>query len=359
MLRLSDTGVVVLGADQLAQCEVAFRAGARGADADGFLRLTQDVRRALHRLLGVQGDPVIAAQLLRLTRTIFLVDVAVTETAAVAQEVVVHAAVVTVFDTAQLAIAFARAGVTADAALLANARRELHVPFTVVAFGVRFVGEYAGRAHFHRVAGELAFQRAAFRATEVDVVVRAVHAEVGAVRIVFVVTHAPVAGDAAVHLVRDKRPQLLIIVGALGEAVAAEAVAGHYRHILQVTVTAFFTDRAIVRVVGHQPLDHAFTELLRFTVIDGDEGAVGCRGHTGHHQTAARIFRVLVLLYRTLAASADASQRRMPAKVRNIKAEGKTSLQQVVRSVYLILFAVYMNRSHSQHASSGLPCGRR
>jgi len=42
----------------------------------------------------------------------------------------------------------------------------------------------------------------------------------------------------------------------------------------------------------------------------------------------------------------------MPAKIRNIKAEGKASLQQVVRPLYILFFAVYMNRSHSQHAYS-------
>ncbi|MNE43088.1 hypothetical protein D3C80_1372470 [compost metagenome] len=150
---------------------------------------------------------------------------------------------------------------------------------------------------------------------------------------------------------RDKRPQLLVVVSTLTETVFTEAVAGHYCHILQVTVTALFTYRTVVRVVGHQPLDHAFTELFGFCVIDGNKGSIGCRCHTRHHQTATRIFRVLVLLYRTLAASADASQRRMPAKVRNIEAERETSLQQVVSSIYVVFFAVYMNRSHSQHAS--------
>ncbi|PRW53371.1 hypothetical protein CSC08_2315 [Escherichia coli] len=52
------------------------------------------------------------------------------------------------------------------------------------------------------------------------------------------------------------------------------------------------------------------------------------------------------MLHRTLAASTDTSQRRMPAKVRNIKAQRQTSFQQVVRSVDLVFFAVYMNCSH-------------
>ena len=263
----------------------------------------------------------------------------------------VHAAVVAVFDTAQFAIAFAWADVAADAALLADARRELHVPFTVVAFGVGFVGKNAGRANFHEVAGEFALQRTLFRAAEVDVVMCAVNAQIFAVGIIFVIAHAAIAGDTAVHLVGDKRTEILVAVGALGEAVAAEAVAGHHRHILQMAVATLFADRTIVRVVGHQPLDHAFTELFRFTIINRNKGAVGGGRHAGHDEATAGILSVLVLLYRALAAGANASQRRMPAKIRNIQAKGETRLQQVVRPVHLIFFTVYMNCSHSEHAS--------
>ena len=306
LFAFGDAGIEVVGAHQLAQREVAFNAGARGADADHFLRLAQDIRRPLHRLLGVKGDQIVAAALHRLTRTVFQVHVAIAETTAVAEEVAVHGTVIAVFDTTQLAIAFARADVTADGTLLADARRKLHVPLTVIALRVGFVGEDAGRADFHQVAGELALQGAIFRAAEVDVVVRAIDAQIGAVGIIFVVAHAAVAGDAAVHFVRNKRPQILVAVGTLGKTIAAEAMAGHHRHILQVAVAALFADRAVVRVVSHQPLHHAFAELFRFAVVDRNKGAVGCRSHTGHHQATTRVFRVLILLHRTLAASTDA-----------------------------------------------------
>ena len=306
LFAFGDAGIEVVGAHQFAQREVAFNAGARGADADHFLRLAQDIRRPLHRLLGVKGDQIVAAALHRLTRTVFQVHVAIAETTAVAEEVAVNGPVITVFDTTQFAIAFARTDVTADGTLLADARRKLHVPLTVIALRVGFVGEDAGWADFHQVAGELALQGAIFRAAEVDVVVRAIDAQIGAVGIIFVVAHAAVAGDAAVHFVRNKRPQILIAVGTLGKTIAAEAMAGHHRHILQVAVAALFADRAVVRVVSHQPLHHAFAELLRFAVVDRNKGAVGCRSHTGHHQATTRVFRVLILLHRTLAASTDA-----------------------------------------------------
>lgn len=124
----------------------------------------------------------------------------------------------------------------------------------------------------------------------------------------------------------NERPQILITVGTFGETVTAEAVAGHYRHILQMTVTALLAHRAVVRVVGHQPLHHAFAELFRFAVINRNKGAVRRRSHAGHNQTATGIFGILKLLYRALAAGTDATERRMPAEIRNIKAEGQTGL---------------------------------
>ncbi|CQR23337.1 Uncharacterised protein [Yersinia enterocolitica] len=125
---------------------------------------------------------------------------------------------------------------------------------------------------------------------------------------------------------RDERAEILILVSPFAKAIAAETVAGHHCHILQMTVTPFFTDRAIVWVVSHQPFNHTLTERFGFTVINGNKGSISGWRHTGHHQTPTRVVRVLVLLYRTLAASADASQRRMPAKVRNIESQGETSL---------------------------------
>ena len=251
LLTVSDTGIEVFFAHQLTQRKVAFHAGTRRTNTDDFLRLTQNICCALHCLFGVEGNEIIATTLYWLTRTIFQVDVTVTETTTVAEEVVVYCTVVTVFDSTQFAITLAGADVTADGTLLADARRKLHIPFTVVTLGVRFVGEYAGRANFDQVTGKFAFQRAVFRATEVDVVVRTVNAQVRTVSVIFVVTHTAVAGDAAVHFVRDEWPQILITVGTFSETVATEAVSGHHGHILKMAVTAFFTYWTVVRVVGH------------------------------------------------------------------------------------------------------------
>src|SRR5690606_10945299 len=210
---------------------------------------------------------------------------------------------------------------------LADARCELHVPLAVVTFGVGFVGEYAGRADFGEIAGKFAFERAAFGATEVNVVVCTINAEVFATGVILVITHAAIAGDAAVHLVVDERAEVLVLVRALGEAIAACVVTGHHGHVLQVAVAAFFADRAIVRVVGHQPFDDAFANLHGFVVGHGEERAVGCGGHAGHGQRAAFVGGVRVLFDRALAAGTDTAERRMPAEIGNIETERETGLQ--------------------------------
>lgn len=271
-LAFVDAAVEVAFANQLAQGEVAFQAGARRTDADHLALLQQGgglVEGA------VQAQLLLAQHQQRLARTVFAVDVAVAEATAVAEEVVVDRAVVAVLDAADLAVALAGADVAAAGAAVADARGELHVPLAVVALGVGLVGEHAGGADLGEVAGELAFQHAVLDPSEVDVVVGAVDAEVGAAGVVLVVAHAAVAGDAAVHLMGDERAEFLVLVGALGEAVPALVVAGHHRHVLQVAVTAFLAHRAVVRVVGHQPFDDAGAELLGLFVFDGDPGVVG------------------------------------------------------------------------------------
>ena len=154
----------------------------------------------------------------------------------------------------------------------------------------------------------------------------AVNTQVGAAGVVLVEAHAAVAGDAAVHLVCNERAEVLVLVGTLGETVTALVVAGHYRHVLQVAVTAFFADRAVVRVVGHQPFDDAGAKRLRLVVFDGNPGAIAGRSHAGHDDTTTGVVFVGVLLDRTLAAGTDATKRRVPAEIRDVEAERQTGL---------------------------------
>ncbi len=267
-----DTAVEMLGSDQFTQCVVAFEAGARRADTDD-VAAAQQIRCLVQCFVKAQFDLAFSEQWL--TWTVCAVDVAVAETASVAEKVLVDRAVVAVFDTAQFTVTLTWADVAAAGATVADAWRELHVPLAVVALGVGLVGEHTGRTDLGEVAGELAFQRAVFNATEVNIVVSAVNAQVSAACVVFIEAYAPITGDAAVHLMRDERPQLLILVSTLGEAITALVVAGHHCHVLQVAVTAFFADWAVMRVVGHQPFDDTGPEGLGLFIFDGDPGVVG------------------------------------------------------------------------------------
>ncbi len=318
-----DTAVEMLGTYQLTQRVVAFKAGARRADTDD-VTAAQQVRRFVQCLVQAQFDLAVGEQWL--TRAILAVDIAVAKTSAVAEEVLVDRAVVTVFDAAQFTVAFTRADVAAAGTAVADAWRELHVPLAVVALGVGLVREHTGRADLGEVAGELAFQRAVFNATEVHVVMGAVDAQVGAACVVFIKAHTAITGDAAVHLVRDERPQLLILMGTLGEAITALVVAGHHRHVLQVAVTAFLADRAVMRVVGHQPFDDTGPEGLGLIVFDGNPGVVGGWRHAGHDDTTAGVVLVRVLLDRALATGANAAKGGVPAEIRNIEAKRQTCL---------------------------------
>ena len=72
----------------------------------------------------------------------------------------------------------------------------------------------------------------------------------------------------------DEGAQVLVAEGALGEAVAAVAVAGHDGHVLEVALAALVAHRAVVGMVGHQPLDDARAERPGLGVVDGDADAV-------------------------------------------------------------------------------------
>ncbi len=349
---LLDAAVEVGGAHQFAQGEVALKRRPGRADADDATGGAQGVGGPVQGPVHRDGQLVTAILQQGLARAVGQIDVAVAEAAAVAQEVVVQGAVIAVLDAAQLAVTLTRADVAADRAPLADAGGELHVPLAVVAFGVGLVGEHTGGADLHQVAGEFALQSAILDPAEVDVVMGAVDPEILATGVILVVAHAAIAGDAAVHLVVDEGAQILILVGALGETVAAAVVAGHHRHVLQVAGATLFAHRAVVGVVGHLPLHHRLAELFRLFILDGDIGAIGGGGHAGHDQAAALVVGILILLHRTLAAGADATERRVPAKIGDVQPKGETGLQQVICPVYLELFTVYMNGGHTTSLTS-------
>ena len=218
----------------------------------------------------------------------------------------------------------------------------------------RFVGEHSGRADLDQVAAEFVFEHPVFDASEIDVIVAAEDVEVPPSGVVTIVADAAVALDAAVHLVIDERAEVLVPMRSFFETRAPVVVPGHDRHVLQMTFAAFIADRAIVRMIQHEPFDHAFAESLCFGIVDRYAGAVCGRRHAGHDDLAACVLLVFELFDGTLAARADGSHRRMPAEIGKVETERQALMQKVLIGIDFVGAVVDVNRCH--RLSPGASC---
>jgi hypothetical protein len=328
---------------QLPQGEIVFQAGPGRADADDALGFFQQLGEIIGRALGGQRR-LVAQQ--RLPDALLAIDEVVAETPAIAEEIAVDLAVIAVDDAPQDALALAGTGVATQAAMDADGRRGLQIPFAHVVAAEGFVGEYAGGTDLHQVAAEFVLQDAVLASPEIDMVMRGEDLEIVAAAIILVETHATIAGDAAVHLVVDERPQVLVAVGALLAPVAAESVAAHFRHVLQMAFAAFLAHRAIVGMVGHQQFDDARAEIAGLGVLQRDAHPWDDGRHAGHDQTPALVFRVLVLDRRALAAGADRTQGGVPTEIRQIQPQGQTGFEQVLAGRRRVEATVDFDFSH-------------
>ena len=208
------------------------------------------------------------------------------------------------------------------------------------------IREHAGGAYFRKIAGEGAFQNAFFVATEIDIILGTKGPQVGTTSVVVVKTHTAVTGNAPVHLMGNERPQILVPARALAEPVTAAIMAGHHRHVLQVTMPALLAHRAVMGMVDHQPLHHTGAEGFGFLIVDINAGLVRGGRHAGHHHHALVVVLVLILFDRALATGTHTAHGRVPAEIGNIQAEGQTRLEQVVGSIDRIALSIHVNRRH-------------
>src|SRR5439155_6719618 len=282
-------------------------------------------------------------------------DEAVPELAAVAKEHAVHGGVLVHPHALELAVAGAGAHRAADRAVRAHRVRDLEVPHPR-AVAEQLVGEHPGGAELDQVAGERALERAVLEAAEVDAVAAPGGAEVAPARDLLVEAAAAVAGDAAVHLVLDELAQVLVLEGALAPAVAADAVPAGDGQILKLALAALVADRAVVRVVDHQPLDHALAELHRGLVERGDLHPVLGLGHAGHHQAALAARRHGA---RAHAARADRAEVLVVAEHRHRDAGLEPGLDQVRAGGDLDLLAVEPDLRHGPPRPSRRTDSRR
>ena len=270
------------------------------------------------------------------------VDELEAEAAAVAEEHLVDVAVEAPLHAAQLAVARRQRRRAAEAAVRAHRRRRLQVPLARVPARERLVVEHAGGADLDEVAAELALERAALGAAEVHLVAQAEHAEVAAAGVVVVEARAAVAGDAAVELVGDERPEVLVLEGPLASAVAPVAVPGHHRHVLEVALAALVADRAVVRVAEHHELDHLGAEADRLGVEDVHLRALLRLGHAGHGDLALLVALAVgpVEAHGALAAGADGPEHGVPAEERQVEAQREGDVEHVAALFGLVLGAV-------------------
>ena len=331
-----------------AQGEVRLQRGARGADADQLGRIGDQGRETADGLVPSDrlGRPVRPPGQQRPAKPPLVVGELVSVASAVAEEVAVDMAVVACPDAPQLPVALSRDRIAAEAAVNADGRSGLEVPLARVMALQRPVREHARRTHFHQVAGELAFEHALLMPPEVHMVARGESLQVSAAGDAAVEAHAPVALDAAVHLVVDEGAEVLVAVGALPEPEAAVVVPRHHRHVLQVALAPLVADGAVVGMVDHQPLDHLRAEGAGLGVLDRDPRPFRRRGHAGHHEPAGLVRLVAELLHRALPASPHGSHRGVPAEVGEVELERETDIEEVAGGVDLVRLPVDPDLRH-------------
>jgi hypothetical protein len=210
----------------------------------------------------------------------------------------------------------------------------------------RLVRENAGGTDLDQVAAELAFERAFFIPAEIDIIMGCENVKVSASRIITIEPDTTVTLDAAVHLVIDKRAEVLVFVRAFIEARPAVIMAGHDRHVLKVAFSALVADRAVMGMVQHEPFDHAGPEGPRIGIVDGQAHSIDHRGHAGHGDPAPRVLVILEHFDSALTARADRVQGRVPAEVGKVESKGQAGPEEVLAFFNLMGLIVDVDRNH-------------
>ena len=145
------------------------------------------------------------------------IDELVAESPAVAEKIAVDVVIVAVDDAPHRAVALADVGIAPKPAMHADRGGKLLIPLARVVALQGFIREHAGRADLDEIAAELIFQHAVCVAAEEDGIAQRKRIQISPARIVAIVAHAPVALDAAVHLMIHQRAEILVAKRALVE----------------------------------------------------------------------------------------------------------------------------------------------
>ena len=200
-----------------------------------------------------------------------------------------------------LPIAGAGDQVASEGAVNAKGRPPLKVPAPALETG-RLIRVDAGGAEVDEVSGKGTFQRAVLVPTKIGTAGDLHGAQVAVAGKFLIETAAPLAVDAAVHLVLNEDAQVLVTVGPLLPGIAPQPVAAGHGHILKEAVSPFIADRAVMGVIHHEPLDDMSSEIHGLVVGGRDDHAVLGIDHAAHLNA---LDRSLQKFHRTHPAGAD------------------------------------------------------
>jgi hypothetical protein len=129
--------------------------------------------------------------------------------------------------------------------------------------------------------------------------------------------------DATVHFMLDKDAEILITIGPFLSQVASDPMAAGNGHILKEAVSAFITDRTVMGMVHHEPLDHMLAETDSLLMSGRYDHPVLGVDHAAHLNAFDRAVQEH---HRTHAAGAHGPQAGMVAEAWNSYSELRSSL---------------------------------
>ena len=235
------------------------------------------------RVLPRDLDPIRAVLHARPQQPVVAVDSVAAEAVAVRDPAFVDRFVVARHDAAQLAAQHVRVEVAAGAVVRAHERLRDHLP-RARAVAIRLVVQRADGAKIDDVAGQLVIDALLDVGADLRAVAAEIRAELLDAGDLGAEPDAARAMDAARHVRRDERPQVLVFDDAFALRVARHAAAEAHREVLQLALAALIADRAIERMVDQQELHRGFLRRDRALRAREDLHAFGDRRRAGRQR---------------------------------------------------------------------------
>jgi hypothetical protein len=210
-----------------------------------------------------------------------MIGIAIAESPTVAYEIAVNCLIQPSLLSHHLSVAGAGYRVTSQRAMQANGRASLKVPTPCLIPG-GLVRVDPGWAYLDKVSGEWTFQCAIAESAEIHSVTDLQGTQVPITRKFLIKSAASETVNTAVHFMLYERAQILIRVSALWPQITPEAVSARDGFILKEAVPPFVTDRAVVWVMEHEPLDDIFAKRHGLFVRGGNHHALLGIYHTAH-----------------------------------------------------------------------------